>query len=55
MYITGLDGLDNLNVFSDKQIFKHLAELCVKESELLPEKIEQLKTYHLSFDLVIYK
>lgn len=55
MYITGLNGIKDLNLFNDKKVFSNLAELCIKESELLPEKIEQLKTYHKKFNLIIYK
>ena len=55
MYITGLNGLHNLEIFNDKEVFSSLKELRLKESELLPQKIEQLKKYSNNFKLVIYK
>uniref|UniRef100_UPI0025EF1142 hypothetical protein n=1 Tax=Psychrobacter sp. UBA5136 TaxID=1947356 RepID=UPI0025EF1142 len=55
MYITGLNGLYNLEIFNDKEVFSSLKELRLKESELLPQKIEQLKKYSNNFKLVIYK
>ena len=55
MYITGLNGLHNLEIFNDKEEFSSLKELRIKESEVLPQKIEQLKKCSNNFKLVIYK
>ena len=55
MYITGLNGLYNLEIFNDKEVFNSLKELRLKESEVLPQKIEQLKKCSNNFKLVIYK
>ena len=55
MYITGLNGLHNLEIFNDKEEFSSLKELRIKESEVLPQKVEQLKKYSNNFKLIIYK
>lgn len=55
MDITGLNGLHNFEIFNDKEIFNSLKELRLREREVLPQKIEQLKKYSNNFKLVVYK
>ena len=55
MHISGLDGLKDLDVFNDKEIFSSLKELRLEKSKVLPQKTELLKKYSNNFKLVVYK